>query len=96
MSEETKQPSDSGSVFNISPAEGLSRGDLICRQPAGRQAKVVEVRIDKVKVDDGHWVGWVSWPTLLTRWRKMHGPLGCRCQSLRHKVVGDGCDVCNP
>ena len=24
------------------------------------------------------------------------GPWGCKCQSLAVKVVGDGCDECNP
>lgn len=23
------------------------------------------------------------------------GPYGCLCQTLRHRVVGDGCDMCN-
>jgi len=25
-----------------------------------------------------------------------HRPYGCKCQSLHVKVVGDGCDECNP
>jgi hypothetical protein len=23
-------------------------------------------------------------------------PFGCKCQSLRHKLTGDGCEECNP
>jgi len=23
------------------------------------------------------------------------GPFGCKCQTLAHRVVGDGCDECN-
>lgn len=24
------------------------------------------------------------------------GPLGCKCQTLGHRLTGDGCDECNP
>lgn len=24
------------------------------------------------------------------------GPYGCRCQTLHHRIAGDGCDICNP
>ena len=24
------------------------------------------------------------------------GPYGCKCQTLHHKLSGDGCDECNP
>ena len=27
---------------------------------------------------------------------KYPGPYGCRCQTLAHKLVGDGCSECNP
>lgn len=24
------------------------------------------------------------------------GPWGCRCQTLHHRIAGDGCDICQP
>ena len=25
-----------------------------------------------------------------------YGPFGCKCQTLAYRVLGDGCDICNP
>lgn len=28
--------------------------------------------------------------------RQKIGPFGCYCQTLHHRVTGDGCSICNP
>ena len=29
-------------------------------------------------------------------YHQVSGPFGCHCQTLRHRLTGDGCEICNP